>query len=206
MNEPRTLLGVLRAAAEQAPDRPIIHVRRDGSELRGSHVDLLAASERVAGGLRAAGIAPRETVLIALDRSDAFQAAFWGALIAGAIPVPLAAEQERFRAVWSFLDRPPLLVEPAVRDRLPVWLDARAEAIRTLATDELLRAPTIAEWFPAEPNDLAYLQFSSGSTGSPKGVELTHGNVCANLGQLVAGASTTPDDVLVTWLPYFHDM
>jgi acyl-CoA synthetase (AMP-forming)/AMP-acid ligase II len=56
------------------------------------------------------------------------------------------------------------------------------------------------------PDDLAFLQFSSGSTGTPKGVELTHANVVANVDQARRAGSATPSDVMVSWLPYFHDM
>lgn len=54
--------------------------------------------------------------------------------------------------------------------------------------------------------DLAFLQFSSGSTGAPRGVELTHDNVLANLDQARSASAARPDDVLVSWMPYFHDM
>lgn len=206
MSAPSTLLDVLRCTAEEAPGCPIIHVRRNGSEVRSSHAGLLSAAERVARGLLDAGIPRRSPVLLVLDQSDNFQAAFWGALIAGLVPVPLAPEAERLRAVWSFLDRPATIVEPPIAERLPAWLGVAPENVRALAIAELLQAEPVAAWRPAAPGDLAYLQFSSGSTGAPKGVELTHGNVTANLAQILAASATDPADTFVTWLPYFHDM
>ncbi|MCP2340301.1 fatty acyl-AMP ligase [Actinomadura rupiterrae] len=60
---------------------------------------------------------------------------------------------------------------------------------------------------PIEPDDLAYLQYTSGSTRRPAGVEITHGNVAANAGQLWAGwHPERPEPELVSWLPLFHDM
>ncbi|WP_433532880.1 SDR family NAD(P)-dependent oxidoreductase [Micromonospora sp. CA-263727] len=196
----RGLLDVLLDAAARTPDQVIVHVREDGSERTVSFRQLRDESLRVAGGYRAAGVATGTPVLLLADAGDDFQPMFWGALAAGLVPVPLPPEPNRVRAVRELL-----------ADAVVVTDDATAAAAEGLPAPVLrlaeLRAGTPPEDLPTPAgDDLAFLQFSSGSTGAPRGVELTHDNVLANLeqGRLASGAG--PDDVLVTWMPYFHDM
>jgi long-subunit acyl-CoA synthetase (AMP-forming) len=57
-----------------------------------------------------------------------------------------------------------------------------------------------------EPTDVALIQYTSGSTGNPKGVVLTHANILANLREIGRRIEPAPDDVVVSWLPLYHDM
>ncbi|MEZ3180693.1 amino acid adenylation domain-containing protein [Streptomyces pimonensis] len=197
-----TLLDVLLDAALRTPDQVIVHVRGDGGETPVTFRRLLEDSLRVAGGYRAAGVAPGACVPVVADRGEDFQPLFWGALAAGLVPVPLAPDARRVRPVWEHLGRPPVAVDEACADvagRLPD--DARVLRLEELRTSRAVESPATAA-----PDDLAFLQFSSGSTGSPKGVELTHAAVLANLRQLIGAAELTDRDVVVSWMPYFHDM
>ncbi|MFE9773295.1 amino acid adenylation domain-containing protein [Streptomyces sp. NPDC005931] len=197
-----TLLDVLLDAARQAPDQVVVHVRGDGSEVAVTFRALLEDALRVAGGLRDAGVAPGTCVPILADRSEDFQPLFWGALAAGLVPVPLAPDARRVRPVWEHLGRPPVLADAAcahVALRLP-------DGVRILRLEALRERSAPASPVAPAPDRPAFLQFSSGSTGAPKGVELTHGAVLANLRQLAEAAALTEHDVVVSWMPYFHDM
>ncbi|KOV35526.1 hybrid non-ribosomal peptide synthetase/type I polyketide synthase [Streptomyces sp. XY152] len=197
-----TLLDVLLDAALRAPDQVVVHVRGDGGETPVTFRRLLEDSLRVAGGYRAAGVVPGTCVPVVADRGEDFQPLFWGALAAGLVPVPLAPDVRRVRPVWEHLGRPPVAVDEACADvagRLPE--DARVLRLEELRTSRAVESPATAA-----PDDLAFLQFSSGSTGAPKGVELTHAAVLANLRQLLGAAALTDRDVVVSWMPYFHDM
>ncbi|GAB1823389.1 amino acid adenylation domain-containing protein [Herbidospora sp. RD11066] len=189
------LLDVLLGAADEAPDQVIVHVRGDGTEHVVTHRELRDQALRVAGALIAEGLAPGTPIPLIADRSEDFQPLFWGMVAAGLVPVPLAPDPRRVRPVWELLGRPPIVADE------PPLKEARALSPKALwdgekATDLPVRTPL----------DLAFLQFSSGSTGNPKGVELTHAAVVANLAQIRAAAEVTADDVTVSWMPYFHDM
>ncbi|MGI3199593.1 AMP-binding protein [Streptomyces sp. GLT-R25] len=197
-----SLFDVLLDAARQAPDQVLVHVRGDGSELAVTFRELLDESLRVAGGYRDAGIEPGTCVPLLADRSEDFQPMFWGALAAGLVPVPLAPDARRVAPVWEHLGRPPVVVDAAcasVAAELP-------DGVRVLRLETLREcAEPVSPAMPG-PDDLAFLQFSSGSTGSPKGVELTHAAVLANLGQMATASGLNEQDVVVSWMPYFHDM
>jgi amino acid adenylation domain-containing protein len=190
---------LLRAAAETS-EQPIVFVRPDGSEQLVSYAELFGAAEQVAAALREAGVAPRSTLLLACDQGPQFLPTFWGALLADVVPVPLANEAERVVAVWQALDRPAMVCDPslweAFGERAP-----SGQAWR----DGLVFCAALGDAPPLDAS-IAYLQFSSGSTATPRGVELTHAALLANLRQIITACSITSADVVVTWMPYYHDM
>ncbi|WP_461030164.1 AMP-binding protein, partial [Streptomyces sparsus] len=197
-----TLPHLLWEAAEQAPGQVVVHVREDGSEHVVTFAELREEARRVAGGLLAAGLTPGTCLPLLADDGADFQALFWGALTAGLVPVPLAPQLRRVLPVWELLGRPPLLVDPATAPLL-AELPENPQGLTAAG----LRGGAAVDRLPeAEPHDVVFLQFSSGSTGDPKGVELTHAGVLANLEQMRTAASLTPQDVVVSWMPYFHDM
>ncbi|WP_179254313.1 non-ribosomal peptide synthetase/type I polyketide synthase [Streptomyces sp. PgraA7] len=202
MEHPMTLLDVLLDAVREAPGQIVVHVRGDGSELTVTLRELLDDSLRVAGGFRKAGVAPGTCVPLLADRSEDFQPMFWGAVAAGLVPVPLAADARRVLPVWEHLGRPPVVVDASTAP----LVDELPGGARALAINALREGPTLREPAPGGRDDVAFLQFSSGSTGAPKGVEVTHRAVLANLEQIRAASALSADDVVVSWMPYFHDM
>ncbi|HSH79415.1 MAG TPA: SDR family NAD(P)-dependent oxidoreductase, partial [Herpetosiphonaceae bacterium] len=207
MSYPATLLDLLHAAATDAPHHVIVHVRPDGTERVQTYRELRDEAERVSAGLRYSGLEPGSPVIVLPDRSEEFLPAFWGALLAGLVPVPLARETDKLLAVAAFLDWPPLIVDRELATRLPnMQLQPDMLASHIFTVDNLLRAEPDGHRHEPAPSDLAYLQFSSGSTGQPKGVELTHANILANVEQIIAVTGAQADDISVSWMPYVHDM
>ncbi|MFE5160888.1 amino acid adenylation domain-containing protein [Streptomyces sp. NPDC056697] len=201
-NGETTLPQVLLDAADAAPDQVLVHVRGDGGERTVTFERLRDEALCVAGGYLAAGVAPGTCVPLLADRGADFQAMFWGALLAGLIPVPLASDVRRVVPVWESLGRPPVAVDEAT-ETLLAELPGEVEPLRL---GELRQGRPPARLPDRAPGDVAFLQFSSGSTGDPKGVELTHTCVLANLEQIRLAAALTSDDVVASWMPYFHDM
>lgn len=208
MSRETTLLDVLLSAAEEAPDQLIVQVASDGREQVRTYRQLLEDSLVVAGGFRAANLPVGTPVILLPGAPDDFLPAFWGALAAGLVPVPLAPVPEKVLAVWTHLQRPPIVVTDALEPVVRATFVAAGSpgCLRLLTIADLSNGPpTTAVHLPA-PEDLAFLQFSSGSTGAPKGVELTHANLVANIDQTRTAGAATSSDVIVSWLPYFHDM
>ncbi|WP_158693256.1 AMP-binding protein, partial [Streptomyces viridochromogenes] len=199
---PVTLLDVLLHAAEETPGQVVVHVRGDGGEHTVTFAELRDDALRVAGGLHAAGLEPGTAVPLLADLGEDFQPMFWGALAAGLVPVPLAPEARRVGPVWEFLGGPAVVVD----DSTAPLLAELPGPVRALRLGALRESRPLRSLPPRNPGDLAFLQFSSGSTGTPKGVELTHEAVLANLRQIRTATAVTSEDVVATWMPYFHDM
>ncbi len=165
--------------------------------------ELLEAAKRAAGGLAAAGVEPGgQVMLLVVDISDFFPV-FWGCQLIGATPVPLApprdrssAERERVLRVASRLSRPAMVVDRGVR----------VPGLSLLDAGELIEAAPIDEERAPPPDTPALIQFSSGSTGHPRGVVLSHANVLANVEQMAAAYPITSEDIKLTWMPHWHDM
>jgi acyl-CoA synthetase (AMP-forming)/AMP-acid ligase II len=168
---------------------------------------------RAAGALAARGVAPGDRVAIVLRTEPAFLDAVLGAWLAGAIPVPLyppvrlgrMEEYLRSTARMLAVAGARLVVSSgAVRRLLGPAVAAAAPALGTISADALLGGAPRAR--SPDPGELALVQFSSGSTVDPKPVALTHAALQAQVDALLAEVRPDATDVLVSWLPLYHDM
>jgi 1-acyl-sn-glycerol-3-phosphate acyltransferase len=214
--EARSLLEALRWHADRSPDRIHIQLREDdGTETPITYGDLLTASTAVAGGLRDVGVARGDRVALMLRTERVFFEGFFGALIAGAVPVPLYPPV-RAEDLLAYTRRQQgilrnaaarVLITFAEAERLAGLMRGQVPSLETVTTTEHLssrRAHT--SWAPTNPGDPALIQYTSGSTGDPKGVLLSHANILANVRAIGDALDIRPDDVGVSWLPLYHDM
>lgn len=165
---------------------------------------------QTAAALCRLGLAAGDRVLMALPNSHEFFDAFYGAQLAGGIAVPIfpGFSPERVLAMVA-LCAAEIVILPSSTPA------AQLEGFRQTAAQRGLRVITPAEcagaqqdapFPPVAPDDLAFIQYTSGSTGDPKGVQLTHRGLLINLEQMIAGMEITPDEIFVSWLPVYHDM
>jgi acyl-CoA synthetase (AMP-forming)/AMP-acid ligase II/acyl carrier protein len=212
----RTLHESLFLRAKAEPGRPAVFLREsDGDERTVTYGGLWREAAAVAGGLRAEGVERGDTVALMLPTGNDFLRAFQGVLIAGAIPVPIYPPA-RLDQLDEYAGRQSaILADASVRVLVTVSkakpiatvLRARVPSLRRVATaDEL--AERGQPWSSADGGgtDPAFIQYTSGSTGQPKGVLLTHDNLLANIRAIAFGLRVTPMDVGVSWLPLYHDM
>jgi 1-acyl-sn-glycerol-3-phosphate acyltransferase len=202
--------------AETEADRPHVFMREeDGTEHTITYGALLAESAAVAGGLRDGGVRRGDTVALMLPTGQDFLRTFQGILIAGGIPVPIYPPV-RLDRLGEYAERQAGILADAgvsalvtVTRAIPIVdiLKPRVPSLREVTTADALAARG-ASWAAPEGSgsDPAFIQYTSGSTGQPKGVLLTHDNLLANIQAIADGVGVTPTDVAVSWLPLYHDM
>ena len=213
-----TALHALAAAAKKAPRLGITllpEVEGDATQFL-SYASLWEDARRLAATLMAGGVKRGDRVLLVLPTSLEFVKCFFAVQMARAIPVPayppaalekLEIGLDRLRHLGSDAGVTSCITNNALRPVLGQLVSGVA-SLENLWSVETLEARTKHSLASvrARATDTAFLQYTSGSTGNPKGVELTHGAVMANVhGSGVAGR-IEPTDVTVSWLPLYHDM
>jgi 1-acyl-sn-glycerol-3-phosphate acyltransferase len=210
-----TLVDVLCWHAERTPDRVHIHLLENGTETAIRYGELLSAAQRIGAGLRTRGVGKGDSVAIMLRTEVAFFRAFIGTLIAGAVPVPLYPPY-RPDQIEEYAHRQRTILRNAGARVLMTFTEALRVAkilrgavpsLEHIITIDAIDAGGAAEaQTPRRTDAPALIQYTSGSTGDPKGVLLTHGNILANIRAIGQAVAVRPDDVTVSWLPLYHDM
>ncbi|MFN2549584.1 MAG: fatty acyl-AMP ligase [Myxococcales bacterium] len=166
-----------------------------------SFADLYARARQVAGALREGGVEKGDRVAIVLPTGVEFMDAFFGALFAGGVPVPLYPPV-RLGRLDEFHARTARMLE-TTRPRI-VLSDARIGRLLRVRSERVEHGQPYED--PGAPDDLALIQFSSGTTVDPKPVALTHANVLANVAAIDTIVPADDAQAGVSWLPLYHDM
>jgi len=197
------------------PEQTQVVYLQDDSEQRISYRQLADAAAAVAAGLQRVGVVPRQSVAIMLPTSPEYFSSYFGILMAGAIPVPIypparaSQLEDHVLRHTGILDNAQAVVLVTVPEAKVVarLLQARVPGLRHVTTPQQLAedggTPAPVQ---VRGSDIAFIQYTSGSTGHPKGVALTHANLLANIRAMVQAVEATPRDVFVSWLPLYHDM
>jgi acyl-CoA synthetase (AMP-forming)/AMP-acid ligase II len=165
---------------------------------------------RFATTLAAHGITPGDRVLLALPNGAEFFIVFYGIQSAGATAVPVypGSGADRLLDLVTMSGARVVVVPDGLEAAEVAHFERRLgeEGVELLTPTAAVGASPAAELPAPVPDDIAYIQYTSGSTGEPKGVQLSHANLLVNIRQLIAGMEITAADRFVSWLPVFHDM
>lgn len=212
----KTLTDMLRWNVEYNPERPHIQFYddyTDGEII--TYKGLWDGAMAVAGGLQHHGLVPDETVALMLPTSRDYFFAFFGVVLAGGIPVPIyppvrrAQIEDHMRRQATILSNcgASMLITVAEAKTVAHLLTLQIDSLRVVSTvGELIEAEAHCELAARRPEDLGFIQYTSGSTGDPKGVVLTHANLLANIRANGHCLQVNSTDVFVSWLPLYHDM
>ncbi|MFL1674601.1 amino acid adenylation domain-containing protein [Paenibacillus dendritiformis] len=162
------------------------------------------------------GIRPKEEVILQIENNMHFITHFWACLLGGIIPVPVSVGsgeeyKEKIINIWSVLHHPYIVTTSQLNEQLfnyiregkpDLWSEIDK---RTLIVQESYERVE-GQVFMPELEDIAFIQFSSGSTGDPKGVTLKHRNLLTNIAQIIERTRIDERDSFLSWLPLTHDM
>jgi 1-acyl-sn-glycerol-3-phosphate acyltransferase len=217
-SDAKTLVEVLDWHAAHHPDRLHLTVLQDETTVVATltYSELASRAHDVARGLVARDVSVGDRVALMLPTSVDFFIAFFGILYAGAIPVPiyppmrLSQLEDHLRRQSGILRNAEacLLITMSEGRRLAGLLRAQVETLGAVENVTSLQSSGSTGDLPPirDPDAVALIQYTSGSTGDPKGVVLSHANLLANIRAMGGVMDAHSTDVFVSWLPLYHDM
>jgi acyl-CoA synthetase (AMP-forming)/AMP-acid ligase II len=201
-----TCIDMLAFRARVNGDKIAFHYQRESS----SFAELWEGVNRFAASLLQLGVKPGERVVLALPNSREFFFAFYGAQRAGATAVPLfpGSSPERLCSIARLCGSRFLVLPSSLAGEARARIEplAGSSGVKIISPTGYNALSSNSNFPIVRPDDVAFIQYTSGSTGNPKGVQLTHANLLTNIGQMIAGMQITERDVFVSWLPVYHDM
>ncbi len=210
-------LGQIIAANRHLP-RKITYFDSEDAVSEVSFADLYERALATLHTLQCRGIQPGDKMILLLDDNEHFIYAFWAAVLGGvvAVPVTLGVSDEHHHKVLKIAEKlgnPFIYTHQQALQTLSMFASGCGRTAcfarlrhRSFLAEESHESTQPGQIYEASPDDVALIQFSSGSTSEPKGVVLTHRNLVTNCLGIIGGAGVTEDDVLLSWLPLTHDM
>ncbi len=212
----RTLTEALQYHVEHQPDRLTVFMYEEKNEYPLSYRALWDGAMGYAAHLTQAGLQHGQMVAIMLPTCKEYLYSFYGVLLAGGVPVPLYPPA-RLTTIEDHMTRHVGILKSAgatimitIPEAKPLayLLRAQVESLNLILTPQEFKTESGKTFTPVhgKPGETGFLQYTSGSTGNPKGVVLSHANLMANVRAMGAAVSANPEDVFVSWLPLYHDL
>ncbi|RCX20929.1 thioester reductase-like protein [Anaerobacterium chartisolvens] len=216
----KTLIDALKAKCDSfSNDNGILFINGSKDEKFLSYERLYKNACDLSKKLRSLGLKQKDELVFQMSDNETFLTVLWACFVAGIIPVPVAIgtnieTRQKVFNIWEYLNNPYLIIDGNVLSKLKINFDYQIDRIqeRILITKDVLSLSnfqdTDIEHEHEAPNsdDIAFIQFSSGSTGEPKGVILTHKNLLTNIRSIIKRSNITKDDSTLSWMPLTHDM
>jgi acyl-CoA synthetase (AMP-forming)/AMP-acid ligase II/aryl carrier-like protein len=211
-----TLVDILES--NRGVDRAVTYVEGEDSERRVAYGDMYTRALGILYHLQAMGARRGDKMIIFLSNNEQFLDGFWAAVCGGIAPVPLAVgisdeHRHKLLRVARKLGKPMLYTDSKNLERLEALAAQVGESAlfgelksRAFLVESITDISRPGKLHRPAPDDLAFIQFSSGSTSEPKGVMLTHGNLIANTQGATAVDRFNDRDVTLSWMPLTHDM
>lgn len=204
----------------------IIYCNNLTDEITSDYHQLYNQALQMLAQLKKHGFNQGDQLIFQIENFQSFLITFWGCILGGIVPIPISVgpkddSLKKVFSVWDVLDNPTLCVDSitllnnlkkyAKHSGLQAEFDKMQSTVLDLSTISILNDKKAGKNLErnicnVNPDDTAFIQFSSGSTGNPKGIVLTHANLVANIKAISDASETTKKDVMVSWMPLTHDM
>jgi acyl-CoA synthetase (AMP-forming)/AMP-acid ligase II len=208
----KTLVDLLLTVSETYPDKGIGFVQSDGSIKFTTYPELYSQAMAMIPGMLARGMAPGDKVMIVMSRNEEIIPVLWTCFLSGYIPTilqpPVSFSEfnqpaQKIENVYRTLVNPKVILSS---DLLSGFQSDIIPSESLIKPEDLITYQPEHEIYHPSENDIAFIQFSSGSTGDPKGIILTHKNILTNLAAIGVGLDVYDTDVFTNWMPLYHDM
>lgn len=216
MQKYRNIIDALEACLEL--DKGITFISGEKDELYVSYRKLYETAAGILNNLQNKGISKGDELIFQIEDNQSFIYTLWACLLGGIIPVPVTVgnnDEHRLKLlkIWKILKKPHLVTNSKVLEALYKFIDNHAvESIKeefqrnVLLLEDIEKITGLSIRTEPEPDDIAFIQFSSGSTGDPKGVIVTHRNLVVNTSAICKALEIQKEDVSLSWMPVTHDM
>lgn len=211
-----TLTAALKANARD--DRSVTFIEGINTETVVSYRELHRRALALLFYFQSRGLKPGDELIFFLKDNVGFIDAFWACLLGGIVPVPIAVgisdeHRSKLLRIFKRLKQPHLLIDRKAAELLEAYagsenLKAQYDNVlqRMLVIEDIQTGDQTGAEHESQADDLAFIQFSSGSTREPKGVRLTHRNLLTTIVDMGERAGYTTDDISLSWMPLTHDL
>ncbi|MGE5480584.1 MAG: amino acid adenylation domain-containing protein, partial [Chloroflexota bacterium] len=204
------IVGLISARSKSK--KSITFISNNGIETRVGYGELIAQSLNLAAELKAAGFTPGDEVIFQFSENKPFVVALWACFLSGIVPVIVnpAKDSESARKlanVINTLNRPAALFDEATYRAINVYaedliLESRFDKLHIVKENSAV--PKDFEIIATKSSATAFIQFSSGSTGEPKGAKVSHKNLISNVASMLEAMDCDADEIFLSWAPLTH--
>lgn len=209
----RTLIEVYKRNYEEYPQNGIgfINSCNRSEDTFVSYKEFFETAIRVLGRYQEAGIQKGNELVLQIQDNYKFLVCFTAAVMGGIIPIPIGVtnSEETYQKnirIWNMLSEPYLIAEAVNSENNAFVQEVQKKENKVLFIEDALQSGIVGEIFEVVEDDIAFIQFSSGSTGDPKGVQLSHKNIIADIYAILERTGINNQSTMMAWMPLTHDL
>ncbi|NER93847.1 MAG: SDR family NAD(P)-dependent oxidoreductase, partial [Symploca sp. SIO1B1] len=211
---PLTLTEALIQTATRYEQKEIVYILSDKQQVTQTYSSLLAEAKCILNGLRHQGLQAGDRIILQIECLRDYFPALWGCILGGIQPVTVAVAKtyqqpnavvKKLYNTWDLLEHPPILASESLLEPLQNLQHLlHFHRVQVLSVQRMKSYPATAEIYQSQPDDVAFLQLTSGSTGVPKCIQETHQGIVTHIHAAQQFNGYQPEDVSLNWLPVDH--